>query len=201
MLNAIAFAVVAAQGQAIEIDAKFMAHATYHAGSAIKDPTAPGGFGPSDNLPVPIANAELLSPYARARLSIKDGVATLTLTNGSKEVVWLNAADSNLLGFMEAKDAKGAWKPIEYHWRYTCGNSFHRVALPPAHGLIFETPLPTGPLKTKVRWRIASGQTTITSNETVASIPNERFQLSPEDRLMHELRTTGEYPVLWGVGR
>lgn len=180
----------------VSTDVKYMNRAVYMAASELKDPLAPGGFGTSDRKPMEIRDRNLLGTAARAVLSRTKTGFTLWLVNGGREPAWFRAADSNILGWLEAKDGSGNWKPIEYHVWSDCGNSYHRVAALPGHGWRFDVAIPNGKLKTSVRWRtIGADGTDIVSNEVGANIPLERFSLSPNTEKDNRLQSA-TVPIL-----
>jgi hypothetical protein len=118
----------------------------------------------------------------------------LVLANGGPTTAWIHAGDSNILAYLEAKDANGLWRPIEYKPWYTCGNSYHRLGLPASEGWQFEISIPRGSLKSKVRWRYygRNGESELLSNEVEFSLPPTRFKLEPI------LTATCEVSTRWG---
>lgn len=174
----------------------YMQLARYIAGSAVVDTDAVGGFGPSNNLPKPIRDRNLLGRGLTLTLSRKGEALSLTIANGGRQIEWLRAGDSNILGFLEAKDKGGNWRPIEFQPWYTCGNSYHRVGLSPGHGWTFDIPMPTGKLKTQVRWRYRSQGVEHASNAVATTIPATRFELAPEMRAANKIKFDGDFPYL-----
>jgi len=160
-------------------DIRFLQPATYLAGSP-PDPTALGGYGTSDNYPLAFQSPGPLHPGLYAELKKTSSGVELTLANGGADQRLLSAADSNLWGFLQGKDEKGRWTPLEYHWWVTCGNSYHRVLLPKNHFWTYRVRLPRGSFRTEVRWVLGpSSKPTLTSNEIEFSIAKSRFHLSP----------------------
>lgn len=178
-------------------EAQFMGHATYMAASDLQDTQAPGGFGKNDRKPIAIHDPAILGNAARAVLCRSTTGFTIWLVNGGRKPAWFRAADGNILGWLEAKDKAGRWKPIEYHYWYSCGNSYHRVATLPGRGWRFEVSVPTGKHPTVVRWRMADFEREyFVSNEVAASIPIERFDLGPKLQKESALQTKWVVPTL-----
>lgn len=169
-------------------DPKYMQHASYPAASPVKDPTAPGGFATCDRLPTRVKDTELLLRGLGVYLSKANGELTLRLVNGSSVPVWFRAADSDIQAMLEAKTSRGKWAPIEFHWLYTCGNSYHRVQLPTGHQWSFRIPVTSGSFKTKVRWSYVDEKRSLRSNEIDVTIPKERFELDPTMAAMYRLQ-------------
>ncbi len=181
-------------------DLRFMQQAVYLASSPIADPTAPGGFGTTDNLPRSVTDKSLLANGARATLRKVDGGFTVHLTNGGRADVWFEAADSNVMAWLEAKDVQGNWRPIQWkHW-YTCGNSFHRVALTSGYGWSWRVEMPSGLFTTKVRWRASWNKSETISNEIEVGIPPQRFSLGDELAKTHVVDMKYAYPMLRDKG-
>ena len=193
MLAALAFF-----AQAQQPDQKFMQMAVYRASSPIEDPTAAGGFGTADNLPQ-LVDRSMLGKGLKATVQrIKDGFV-VTVTNGSEPDAWIDAADSNVFGWLEAKDKNGEWKAIEFKPWYTCGNSYHRVNLPVGYGWSWKSTIPNGDFKTQVRWRFDQGRKASYSNVIDANIPITRFALAPEVAQNNRLETKYGYPMLMPI--
>jgi hypothetical protein len=197
MIQLLIGSLILGQAAKAPVDLRFMQHAAYFAKS-IADPTAPGGFGGTEDGSEPevvsIAHAD--REGVQAFLFAEDKRLKLALVNGGKKEQWLRAGDSDILGYLQAKDNKGVWQPIEYHWFYGCGNSLHRIQLPPMKLLMFKVPMPSGSFKTSVRWHYKSGKEELNSNELTVSIPRERFMLPPALQSTNELRG-GDNPTLY----
>ncbi|MCO5298101.1 MAG: hypothetical protein M9921_14730 [Fimbriimonadaceae bacterium] len=183
------------QGVQAGTSLRFMQPAVYRAGS-VPDPLAAGGYGASDNAPKPMWDKRLLAEGPKATLTPGRDQLILTVTNGSKTDIWFHAADSNLLGYLEAKDARGVFRPIQYHQWYTCGNSYHRVGLPPGTGWTFSVMPSPGTFHSTVRWRYRHQGSDLVSNELRQSISLTAFDLDPGVSAHHELWLEGDYPVL-----
>lgn len=161
-------------------DHRYIQPARFPAGS-IPDPTVPRGYGRSTNFPVLVNDRDLLDGSFRNILKSETGGVQIQLLNGSKEDVWLKAADGTLQAILQAKDKKGRWRAIQFLWSRNCGNSYHSVLLPPGKQWSYSVPLPKGTLQTSVRFEVRIGSRRIHSNEVRMSIPPERFTLSPSD--------------------
>lgn len=144
----------------------------------------------------PVKDGKLLGPSTKATLKTHEQGITVWLTNGSKQAVWFQAADSNVLGWLEAQDQRGQWRPIEYFHQYTCGNSYHRVALEPNHGWNWQVPLAKGGLKTTVRWRILVEGGELVSNAISATIPATKFELDSKVAQQYDLTLEWVRPTL-----
>lgn len=177
-------------------EGNFISPARYIAGSRVHDTRAPGGFGSSDRFPVAVADRRMLFSVPKAFLKAESGGFDIWLTNGGKSTAWFHAADSNLRAVLEAKDARGQWRPIEFHYWASCGNSYHRVALGQNEGWNFKVVVPKGPLRTQVRWHLYNNETDLFSNGVDAGIPRERFELSPEMAKGQRLRFDWGVPTL-----
>lgn len=175
-------------------DFRYMQHGVYMAGSMIEDPTAAGGFFAAENHPVRVPEDQLSNKIAAILTTSGKGLE-VRLSNGG-EIAWIRAADSNLFAWLEAKDMQGNWQPIEYkHW-YSCGNSYHRVALQTGYGWKWEVKLPAGEFQTRVRWRYETSEGVRYSNEITAKIPAHRFELPAEVAKQYKLAKTFKYPAL-----
>ena len=95
-------------------DLRTMQMAQYLAGSAAADLEAAGGFGTSENVPVVLPRGELPDIGVRALLKKTKTGLSFTLANGGNTAAWFYAGDSRILAWLEAKDANGDWKPIEW---------------------------------------------------------------------------------------
>ncbi len=192
MNHVLLLASVALDQTAVVPDLQYLQAARYIAGSPV-DPEAIGGYGSSDNLPYSYFQQ---GTGLRATLEKGKSGVTVRLGNAGPGEVWLRAADSNLTAYLEAKDKSGTWKPIEWHHQITCGNSWHRVLLPAQHAWTFSVGLPSGGLKTQIRWRFKSAELELTSNPLGYSLPPNRFELEPRVREQCTLTTQGEMPTL-----
>lgn len=156
-MSLVAFAVLQTSG--------LMGQARYVAGSVEVDKSAPGGFGSSDNYPLAIDSgipAEALSVKREGKHLV------VTIANRDNGNLWIQAADSNLMGWLEAKDG-ATWKPIQYHTWASCGNSNHRVKLPKGFYWRFEEPIADGRMVTDVRFVLLTNENRSREEEPVYS--------------------------------
>lgn len=168
------------------IEVRMMLRGYCHAGSAVVDKDAPGGFAKSDNLPKPLprelkvvdGKLQLIAEPETVTAFGKGKGMTLRLVNATKVQAAFRASDSRLPIGQEAKDAKGEWKPIEYLPSSWCGNSYHKVFLGPGEQWEFATPRYKGPVKTTLRFVLEEGREggkRIVSNEFEGSVHPEQF--------------------------
>ena len=169
------------------VNVKFMLHDYSHAGSAIKDDQAIGGFGKSDNMPRNI-ESDLAKSSGHCYLLAQPAVATnlaggkgmrLVLVNGTKDVIAFEASDSRLHIVQEAKNESGTWQAIEYFRTSPCGNSYHRLFLAPGKYWVLPSPRYSGSFPTTLRFRLMDdrGKTELISNEFKGSINPEQFSV------------------------
>ena len=137
----------------------------YPTGSRIKDPDALGGFGPCDNYPKDISGQKWGTNGAVSVVAFLDepvayfehsGFA-LRVVNRTAEATPFAAGDSMLSLVREAQDSSGVWREIETLPETSCGNSFHRVFLGSMQYWEFPARLYSGPIKTKMRFRLDPG--------------------------------------------
>lgn len=175
----------------------YMQHAAYPAGSLVEDTEAPGGFGTSDNFPKQFTPGRYPNLLTISRTDEKISIAIANQTN---ETLWFRAADGNLIAWLEAKDGN-TWKPIQYHNWYTCGNSYHRVALQTLRVFTYSIPIPTGSLKTEVRFAISQSSSEGTNkplySHTIETTINPNlFKLDPEKFTDQKLTTEWVTPTV-----
>jgi hypothetical protein len=157
----------------------------YPAGSRIKDQEALGGFGPCDNYPQDLAGKEWGAKGAVSVVAFPDepvayfkhrGFA-LRVVNRTGEAVPFAACDSALMLVREAQDAGGVWREVESPPESLCGNSFHRVFLGPGQYWEFPAREYTGPVRTRVRFRLdpGGGRPAIHSNDFEGQLTASQF--------------------------
>jgi hypothetical protein len=102
------------------------------------------------------------------------------LANTTRETVAFHVADSRLRIVREALDVDGTWRPIE-HLPYTfCGNSYHRVFLPPSHYWSFVAPVYAGSLATEMRFVLyPDSDQPVYSNQFPGFVNPEQFSPPP----------------------
>jgi len=71
------------------------------------------------------------------------------------------------------------WQAIEYLPQSWCGNSYHHVYIQPKQYWEFDAPAYTGSIKTKLRFKLMNGASTLYSNEISAGI--NRGQLKEKE--------------------
>ncbi len=157
----------------------------YPVGSWIPDRSALGGFGPCDNYPFDLGKAAWGTKGTISLVAFLDepvayfksrGIA-VRLINRSGEVASFPACDSCLRLVQEAQDKDGHWRPIESSPEAICGNSFHRVFLEPDQYWQFPARLYSGPIKTKVRFRLDCDQELrLYSNEFEGAVSAAQFE-------------------------
>jgi hypothetical protein len=103
---------------------------------------------------------------------------TVYLANNTKDTVWFNAQDSRLYMNMQAKDADGNWRDIEYLPSSWCGNSYHSLSLAPSAYWTLLAPRYDGSMPTKLRIQVR-----IVAPADVTAIDTRR-----EDRTYHGRR-------------
>ncbi|HMS54406.1 MAG TPA: hypothetical protein PKA27_03310 [Fimbriimonadaceae bacterium] len=175
--------------------ANHMTLAKYPAGSLAVDTTAPGGHGTSNNYPKPIERGELKGKGLTALLLPSKHGVVVYVGNDLGES-WLHAADGNLLGYLEAKNSKGEWAPIEYHPWYTCGNSYHNVQLPAGKSWAFFSPMLYGNFRTQIRWQLAGPGPDLISNEIQWDLNPERLTLPSDLAKTHFIEMGWKVPTL-----
>jgi hypothetical protein len=176
-------------------DVAYMQPGVYSAASRSADPEALGGYGRNERYHTPVDRVYLKNGL-EARLEESKSGLTLRLSNGTSEGAWFRAADSDILAYLEAKDDKGQWRPIQFkHW-YTCGNSYHRLLLPVSEGWTFPINLPRGRFETSVRWKYYGAEEPLYSNEIRYPIPETRFSLHPNLSGEWQLEFSGGVPTL-----
>jgi hypothetical protein len=177
----------------IKVDPKYMLQAFYPAGSMKHDTVSPGGNAESSNMPHLLVGVQKVKALY-ANLSAVDGGVRIDLRNSSGQDEWMRAADGNMLAWLEALDGKD-WKPIEYHHWVDCGNSFHRVVLPPGYEWTYLKVLPKGDLKTLVRWVAVKEKLKVTSNMISIYIPRTRTSIPPGIAGQFDI-TNNSFPIL-----
>ena len=173
---------VAVAGEVTETNIETMGRAACYAGSAAKDEKAIGGFGKSDNLPSPAEERQgttgqislVAKPDRALRTPNCDGM-TLLVVNRTREDRWFVAEDSRLAITQEAVDHDGLWRPVEYLPSSWCGNSYHRVLLPPDQQWQFCVPKYKGEYWTTMRFKLQLEEGALYSNEFLGSVNPSQF--------------------------
>lgn len=165
-----------------------------YAGSRLKDKDAPGGLGPSENMPHKVTTESALAANSVYLLAQPDVLAKpvafsvdpdavihpdymrLVLVNTTGETIAFDASDSRLSIIQQAKDADGNWQPIEYLPQSWCGNSYHQVFLPAGEFWSFAAPRYEGEIKTTLRFvLLENGEPVLISNEFEGSVNAAQF--------------------------
>lgn len=171
----------------------FMERAIYPAASLIKDSDALGGHDTSFNFPKPIIKD---SPKELLTIVRKDSKLTIQITNHNTPNLWLRAADGNLIAWLEAK-VGDTWKPIQYHYWITCGNSYHRINLPIGQQFTYKPNIPVGTLRTQLRLVVfVADEQPVYSAPYLTAIHPDIIKLSPETAKESKLTTKWTTPTL-----
>jgi hypothetical protein len=170
------------------VSAEHMNRGYCHAGSSLDDPNAIGGYGKPQNAPRKVgsrsngrglyilAQPTVVSPYAGS-----SGMR-VTLVNQTDDLLAFAACDSRLAIVQEAQAANGIWKPVDELPKTHCGNSYHRVFLPPNRFWAFPAPRYAGTIPTKLRFsmQLADGSR-LHSNVFDGSINQGQFTAARTD--------------------
>jgi hypothetical protein len=171
------------------VDVQFMLRGYCYAGSR-PDKDAPGGYGPSENMPKQlgelthgrtneislVALPEEVKPFGASHSGFR-----LLLINRTRSELVLAASDSRIAIVQEALDEKGQWRPVEYLPSSWCGNSYHRVFLPAGHYWEFSAPRYSGTIKTKLRF-VLQGKQPVYSNVFDGTINAKQFTVQQGHR-------------------
>lgn len=110
----------------------------------------------------------------------------LAITNASADTAVFDAQDSSLYLTVQAQDASGQWRSIEYIASSFCGNSYHQVFLAPGQGWQLVVPAYRGGLRTQLRVKLvqhedAEGQKAriLYSNTFAGSVNPAQFWRQP----------------------
>src|SRR5262245_13758748 len=175
---------------AVPVAAQARLEGIYPVGSQIPDREAIGGFGPCDNYPMNLGGKDWGTKGAISLVAFSNepvgygkhrGIA-LRLVNRTDEVVSFLACNSCLYLIQEALDEGGRWREIEWPPWSDCGNSFHRVFLKPNQFWQFSARLYSGPIKTKIRFRLdtngdRNGGKALYSNEFEGLVAAVQFRV------------------------
>lgn len=177
------------------VSVKNQLHARYLAGAQEDERDGPGI---SDNHPKRLADGDTFGKAGELSIVAfpdeehqmgKYRTIPLRIVNRSNEREFFSAIDSHLFIVQEAKDEKGDWKPIERIPHGTgprdCATGFHRISLKPGQYWNLTGLQYSGPLKTKLRFRVDLGRNDkkypspggkiLYSNEFEGSIHPEQF--------------------------
>lgn len=174
--------------------AHYMQHASYPCGSALPDPEAIGGHSVSSNLPCPITGDTRGREGLQLRVIPSGGTIQVRIQNFG-EPVWLNAADGNLMAWLELRDGE-KWKPTEYHYWIDCGNSYHRVLIPNMNEVFYMRPFASGPWRTQIRLAVEAGEKILYSDPVNVSTVRNRLLLNPIEAEKSEVFLGWSRPTL-----
>lgn len=152
----------AAPAASAPLNLDYMRRTFYQVASAVQLPhyAGFGGWAKSDN--VPTRPTSSLLPANKLTLhvaptAVSDGFASridgyrVSIANTTADTLVFDAQDSSLYLTVQAQDAHGQWRDIEYTPSSWCGNSYHQVYLAPGQGWQLMVPAYAGGLKTQLR--------------------------------------------------
>ncbi len=123
---------------------------------------------------------ELDKKYFRKRIkevhsatNIQDFIAGIS--NYSADTIFIPIQDESLISIIEAKNAEGLWKPIQYWPISGCGNSYYSECILPNQTLLFTVKKNFGNFHTSMRLRLHGSDTIFVSKEFKGSIDKEMF--------------------------
>lgn len=184
------FCLAAGAGELPPLEARHRIRAYLVAMSPLASPDDRNDWGGRGNQPKKLdrtlpANALSLRAFTEETLPFKGSHRgfRVILANTTADAVSVPTVDSVLRIVREALDPSGAWKPIEYIFNSTCGNSYYPATLPSGHYWSFVAPEYAGPMKTRMRFVLEGedGRPPLHSNEFEGSIDPGQFTFDPED--------------------
>jgi WG containing repeat len=177
--------------QALNIDF-ILANEFYAASPTDKQFSGLGGWAASENI---FKKHEYNSMFEQGKIQIIADAAVprtynkqylgfaLYLSNTTQDTLVLEVSDSRLYMYLQAKDSKGVWRNIMYSPSSWCGNSFHKIFLPPGRFWSFTVPVMQGGLETKLRVVLkdkdAQGNILYVSNEFEGGVNPGQFWRRP----------------------
>lgn len=143
-----------------KLNTTYMTRAFFYAGSEGAKSDL-GGFGKSDNTPQKIARGRGPEKLL-IKVDMRPGTTygsdyegfVVSVINNSGKTVYFGAQDSRLNMLIQAKDANGEWRDIQYQPQSWCGNSYHTLKLKSKEYWSFTAPLFEGSFQTKCRVRL-----------------------------------------------
>jgi hypothetical protein len=143
----------------------FMNRGYFHAYSTPtgSDEDRSGGWAVSNNLPQQFAKNQ----FPKNQLAIRIDTTTtdtfalkyygyrVYLSNTTTDTAFFDAQDSRLYMKLQAENAQGNWKDIEYLPGSFCGNSYHELQLEPGACWQFIMPVYEGEIKTRIRIQLS----------------------------------------------
>ena len=180
------------------LDVNGISHSIYPVGSRITDFRSRDEFRPSTNFPRALDDNDSLGEPDKVSIVVEppdpdakeeDRGLHVSIVNRLSRRAAFSAIDSCLYLVQEAKTEKGDWLPIQLETPATgprdCAVGRHRVFLGPGEYWKIAAPQFTGPLKTKIRFRLdmglddagafRRGRKTICSREFDGAINPEQF--------------------------
>lgn len=104
----------------------------------------------------------------------------LYVANTTKKAIEFNAQDGRIYMNLQALDANGAWRDIEYLPSSWCGNSYHIQSLEKGHYWSFSIPKYSGAIKTKIRaaltYNTSTSKSEARSNDHTKTIYSNEFE-------------------------
>ena len=147
------------------LDIDYMNRGYFYAGGpSVETLDGSGGWGGSSNGYRELAGGALtvygdtlgFSVDTTSAVAIQSGTRAhfVYLANAGRDTAFFDAQDSRLSAVVEARDAMGKWRAIEYLPSSWCGNSYHTLHLPPGQYWGFRVPVYAGADTTVMRVRI-----------------------------------------------
>lgn len=146
----------------VPLNLDYMRRSFYQVASAVRLPryASLGGWAGSGNRPTRAASA--LLPANKLTLHVTASAVSngfgpridgyrVALANTTADTIVFDAQDSSLYLTVQAQDAHGQWRDIEYTPSSWCGNSYHQVYLAPGQGWQLVVPTYAGGLQTQLR--------------------------------------------------
>ncbi|NML65037.1 WG repeat-containing protein [Hymenobacter sp. RP-2-7] len=160
----------------------FMRRGVYMVASApLQRYAGVGGWGQSNNFSKSSKGQPATTRTLRVQVASKSMPGTfgklhhghqLTIANTTADTVVFEAQNSSLTLTMQARDAQGIWRDIEYTPSSWCGNSYHQVFLAPGQYWELTVPAYSGEFATQLRARLLHRRAGATSSQQVAVYSN-----------------------------
>ncbi|MGI4863577.1 MAG: hypothetical protein ACRYFZ_06605 [Janthinobacterium lividum] len=147
------------------LNVDYMRRSFYQVASAVQLPRYAGFGGWARSANAPKRTLAPSRPPNKLTLQVAAGMVPggfepridgyrVSIANTTADTVVFDAQDSSLYLAVQAQDAHGQWRDIEYTPSSWCGNSYHQVYLAPGQGWQLSVPAYTGSLKTQLRLRL-----------------------------------------------
>lgn len=154
----------AAPAASAPLNLDFMRRGIYSVASApLRRYAGLGGWGQSANLAKPLGSRPVAAHALAVQVAPRATPGAfgqfhhghvLTISNTTADTVVFDAQDSSLALTLQARDAQGQWRDIEYTPSSWCGNSYHQVFLAPGRCWELAVPAYAGELATQLRARL-----------------------------------------------